>query len=179
MADGIKLTFDTDSMIRGLDMWVNALNNRDLVRKATYETAQQALGFVEDSLRKASAGAYQSIMSGTSKSKKKNFATRHRGIDVWQGSQGLSSIVSISQAHADYRLHWLEGGTGERYTAKIRKDRVGRYQYDKGKKNYDLSVKPGFRGKMDGYGFMSEVADRKLGFLTDVLEKKLLKIFDD
>lgn len=177
----LEVKFDTNAMIRQLDEYVAVLNKRDDIGKACLEVAETLRGYTADSLLAHSPQGGRDILAGISKSHR-NFRTKHTGIAAEISKYSpFMAIVSIGQGDADYRLHFLEGGTQDRYTGRIYHDRPsrggkayqwGRYQ-GKLKKDYSLNQGKQFRGKVEGMWFFQEAIDKNESALNSQLESKL------
>lgn len=179
---------DLDSLIQSFE----SVQTAQLIRDATYTTAKKFQGFVEQSLHKEWPTAYNSIMAGTSKSHPKLGSGRHQGINVWQSDnvRALSAIVSISPAHADYRLHWLESGAGmkkPRITGKVRGMRkrkkdgtkyIVNYQWKRGKKDFSCSVQQSDHGSYQGRFFLKKAEQSNETALANIMKKELSEIFE-
>lgn len=93
----------------------SAAFRRDAVAKACMAAARELRKAVEDELLAREPVGGSEVLRKTSRHWPAE-ALRKGGIGLERSYDGWGAAVSIAQSHADFRLHWMEGGTAERLT---------------------------------------------------------------
>lgn len=153
ISDGFDVRIDTAQLDAELNKLSKSLR-RDKINKVIRLVMEEAYGDIKMSLRKnvKSQEAYDDIIDGYRRHNRRNTRSDYPGIYIDEAYSGNGTVISISQSHADYRLHFFENGTVER----IRKDNRS-------------------TGSIRDTHFMSDVLESKADYYSD----KMMKLIKD
>lgn len=112
--DDFSVKIDYSALTEKFNRLSNSLR-KEKIQKLIEDIVKPIYEQTLSNLRKGvkSASAYSDLMKGTNKKGEK--VTKNKGVYFNESFTGAGVAMSISQKYADYRLHWLDSGTTERY----------------------------------------------------------------